>query len=82
MKEKDIKIIYIKKLEQIKKYNEAYFDKSNPLITDSEYDKLKTEILNLEDKYKYLTKLRSSDSNVGFKPSKSFRKISKSRFLF
>ncbi len=76
MKEKDIKIIYIKKLEQIKKYNEAYFDKSNPLITDSEYDKLKTEILNLEDKYKYLTKLRSSDSNVGFKPSKSFRKIS------
>ena len=36
MNKKEIKKIYIEKLKKIQKHNEAYFDKSNPIISDSE----------------------------------------------
>ena len=41
---KKIKIKYEKKIDLINKYNEYYYDKSNPLVTDREYDELKKEI--------------------------------------
>mgnify|MGYP001231265275 CR=1 FL=1 len=41
---------YKKKINLIKKYNQAYFSKDNPIINDSEYDNLKSEILDLEKK--------------------------------
>ena len=76
MNKKEIKKIYIEKLKKIKKHNEAYFDKSNPIISDSEYDILKYEIIELENKYKFLVNLDSSNIKIGFKPSKNFKKIS------
>ena len=36
------------------KYNKNYYDKSNPIVTDKEYDELKKDILLLEKKYKFL----------------------------
>ena len=40
-----IKEDYLKKIQIYKKYNEAYFNKSNPLVDDNVYDNLKNEIL-------------------------------------
>ena len=76
MNKKEIKKIYIEKLKKIQKHNEAYFDKSNPIISDSEYDILKYKIIELENKYKFLVNLDSSNIKIGFKPSKNFKKIS------
>ena len=50
MKEKILKQ-YKEKIRDLIKHNELYFNDDNPKISDSEYDKLKTEILILEKKY-------------------------------
>ena len=54
MKRKEIEKIYIIKINSLRKNNEAYFSHDKPLISDSEYDSLKIEILNLEKRYSYL----------------------------
>ena len=75
MTKEDIKIKYLKKIKEIKKHNKLYFEKSNPEISDSDYDKLKREISNIEKANPRL-KLNSSPTNiVGFKPSKQFEKF-------
>ena len=48
MTKEDIKIKYLKKIKEIKKHNKLYFEKSNPEISDSDYDKLKREISHIE----------------------------------
>ena len=70
-----IKEDYLKKIQIYKKYNEAYFNKSNPLVDDNVYDNLKNEILILEKKYSFLKDKDSPSINVGFKPSKNFKKV-------
>jgi len=70
-----IKEDYLKKIQIYKKYNEAYFNKSNPLVDDNVYDNLKNEILILEKKYPFLKNKESPSLNVGFKPSKNFKKV-------
>ena len=72
---KKIKIDYQNKIKLINKYNNYYFDKSKPLVSDQEYDQLKKDILNLEDKYKFLINENSLLNSVGYKPSKNFKKI-------
>ena len=75
MNEKLLKKEYLKKISQLQKYNLAYYDKSNPIVTDSDYDKLKIEIIDFEKKYDFLKSPSSPSSTVGFKPSKNFKKI-------
>ncbi len=75
MNEKLLKKEYLKKISQLQKYNLAYYDKSNPIVADSDYDKLKREIINFEKKYDFLKSPNSPSSIVGFKPSKNFEKI-------
>ena len=75
MNEKFLKKEYLKKISQLQKYNLAYYDKSNPIVADSDYDKLKREIINFEKKYDFLKSPSSPSSTVGFKPSKNFEKI-------
>ena len=70
-----IKENYLKKIQIYKKYNEAYFNKSNPVVDDNVYDNLKNEILVLEKKYSFLKDKDSPSINVGFKPSKNFKKV-------
>ena len=49
MKKKDEIINYYKKrLNLLKKHNRYYFNEDSPKISDSEYDNLKNEIINLE----------------------------------
>ncbi len=75
MKDLEIKKIYQKKIREIEKYNKQYYDKNNSLISDSEYDLKKREILELERKFKFLSSIKSPSKTVGFKPSKNFKKI-------
>ncbi len=72
---KKIKILYDKKIKLFKKYNEYYFEKSKPLISDKEYDDLKKDILKLENSFKFLKSESSPSKNVGYKPSKNFEKV-------
>ena len=67
--------IYQSKVRLLKKYNRSYFDQNKSLVSDQEFDFLKNEILNLENEYKYLISKESPSKNVGFKPSKNFKKF-------
>ena len=75
MNEKLIKKQYLKKISDLRKHNQAYYDKSAPLIADTDYDKLKKDIVNYEKKYKFLKNQNSPSLLVGFRPSKNFKKI-------
>ena len=71
---KSIKKFYISKIKELNKHNKLYYLKDKPSISDSEYDDLKTNILDLENKYNFLKHKDSPSVNVGFRPSKNFEK--------
>ena len=75
MQKKEIEKTYIKKINELKKHNKAYFDDDNPIISDKKYDDIKEEILNLEKKYIYLRNENSPNKKIGYKPSDKFRKV-------
>ena len=76
MTKKEIVDKYKKKIDLLEKYNEYYYDKNNPKVSDAVYDKLKNEIILLEKKYKDLKSNNSPLTKIGFKPSKNFKKVS------
>ena len=53
MEKVKIKSFYLDKIAKLKKYNKAYYDQDSPIVSDQEYDKLTSEILDLEKKYKF-----------------------------
>ncbi len=65
---------YKKNLKLLEKYNKYYYQDQKPLISDKEYDELKSEILELEKKYGFKD-LKSPSVKVGYKPSKRFEKF-------
>ena len=67
--------LYKKKIKEFKTHNKNYFGKDNPIISDSEYDKLKATIIDLEIQYPYLLKEGSINKIVGTEPSNKFKKI-------
>ena len=73
-KKSKIKLNYKKKLNLLQKYNKFYFDKNEPLVSDSEYDELKNQILILEKNNNYLKSNKSPSKVVGHIPSKNFEK--------
>ena len=66
---------YNKKIKLINYYNKKYYNYNISEITDSEYDLLKKEIIDLEKKNKFLKSKNSPSKIIGFKPSKNFKKI-------
>jgi DNA ligase (NAD+) len=76
MNKKNILKEYKKKIKEYKKFNEAYYNKNNPLISDSEFDKIKRNLIDFEKQYNYLKDSASPSNTVGYKPSKNFKKIS------
>ena len=66
---------YLKKIKLFQKYNKHYYNLNKPLVSDQIFDKLKFEILNLEKKYDFLRHKDSPKISVGFKPSKTFKKV-------
>ena len=74
-KKKDLVKEFKKKVEQLKKHNYLYFNKDKPIISDAEYDKLKKNINNLENKNNFLKELNLLKNIVGSSPSNKFKKI-------
>ncbi len=72
---KDIINQYQEKIYLLKKHSKFYFEKDSPKITDSEFDKLKQDIAKLENKNKFLKKLKLNIGLVGSPPSNKFKKI-------
>ena len=65
-----------KKLQYLKENNRLYFFKKiTPQISDSEYDKIKKELLDLEKIYPFLKKIASVEQIIGSPPSNKFKKI-------
>lgn len=75
MQRKEIEKVYIKKINELKKHDKAYFEQDSPIISDKDYDIIKQEILNLEKKYSYLKNKNSPSQKVGYEPSGKFKKI-------
>ena len=69
-----IKKKYKKKIKSLNYYNKRYYNDNISEITDSEYDDLKKNIINLEKKYTYLKLKDSPTTTIGYKPSKNFKK--------
>ena len=75
MQKKEIEKAYIEKVNQLRKYNKAYFEYDKPIVSDEVYDNLKNKILNFEKKYTFLKNKNSPSKKVGFEPSNKFKKI-------
>ena len=75
MEDKDVEIEYLKKIKIIQKYNKHYYDKDKPIVSDQEFDLLKKDIIDLENKYNFLKSEYSPTQSVGYKPSRKFQKI-------
>ena len=73
MERKEIEKVYFKKINQLNKFDKAYFDDDNPIISDKDYDLIKQEILNLEKKHSYLKNKNSPSQKVGYEPSSKFK---------
>ena len=70
-----VKKNYLEKIKKFQTYNEAYYNKSDPIVDDAIYDSLKNEILQLEKTYTFLRSKDSPSTNIGYKPSKNFKKV-------
>ena len=70
-----IKKEYNQKIKNLVKLNKNYYDLNKPLVNDQEYDQIKADILSLEKKYDFLESENSPSKIVGFKPSKTFKKV-------
>ena len=65
---------YKEKLKLLDKFSKHYYQNQKPIVSDKEYDELKSEILELEKKYGF-NNLKSPSVKVGYKPSKKFEKF-------
>ena len=71
MRKKKIEEEYNKKIQKLIELNKFYYEYNSPKVDDREYDALKNDILQLENKHSYLKNKNSPSLNVGFKPSKN-----------
>ena len=75
MDKNKIQLNYSNKIKLFKKLNKFYYEKSQPMVDDRDYDQLKKDIIELENKYEYLNSDFSPSKTIGYKPSKNFKKI-------
>ncbi len=76
MRKKKIEEEYNKKIQKLIELNKFYYEYNSPKVDDREYDAIKNDILQLENEYSYLKNKNSPSLNVGFKPSRNFKKVS------
>ena len=63
------------KIKDLKKHNNLYYNNDSPIINDFEYDKIKKELLELENKFPFLKENESVSNIIGAKPLNQFNKI-------
>ncbi len=66
---------YKAKIALIEKLNKAYYHNDKPLVSDTEYDKIKKDILDFEKKNPEIIDKDSPTKKVGFIPSEKFSKV-------
>ena len=66
---------YNNKKKLILKYDHHYFNLDSPLVSDAKYDKIKQELIKLEEKFTFLKKKESIQNKIGAPLTKKFRKI-------
>ena len=71
LKYKKIKIL----VDKVNYYDEVYYNKNTQEVSDLEYDKLRNELKNLEEKFPHLITKDSPTYKVGSIPSKKFDTI-------
>lgn len=71
----DAKMRHSELSKVIEHHDKKYYQDDAPEITDAEYDKLRAEIIVLEEKFPELITSQSPTQKVGTKPSKGFKKI-------
>ena len=62
-------------ISDLKKHNKFYYLEDSPKISDSEYDLLKRNILELEEVNPFLKKIEAVSNIIGANPSNKFKKI-------
>ncbi len=60
---------------EIKKYDKAYYEENNPLISDAQYDILKNLNSEIEKKFPYLILADTPSKRVGITPKSHFAKV-------
>ena len=66
---------YQKKKKDLINHNKYYYDKSSPRIEDANYDMLKRQLIDFEEKNKIPKNEKKISDIVGFEPSKKFTKV-------
>ncbi len=74
-KEKSLIKEFKKKIKELKKYNNLYFNQDKPIISDAEYDDFKKNLLKIEKSNKSLKKLNLLNNIVGATPTNKFKKF-------
>ena len=64
-----------KLVDDINRYNDAYYKNANPLISDYQFDKLLKELKDLEDKYPQFKDPNSPTTHVGADTQSGFREV-------
>ncbi|MFL2852047.1 MAG: NAD-dependent DNA ligase LigA [Candidatus Pelagibacter sp.] len=70
-----IKEEYKKKIKLLNYYNQQYYNENTSQISDSDFDFLKKEVIELEKKYSFLKSNKSPQIQIGHKPAKNFKKL-------
>ncbi len=73
--DENIIIEYKRLREEIEKYNNAYYNLDNSLISDYEYDQKIKKLKDMEEKYPYLKDITSPTQNIGGVASEKFSKV-------
>jgi len=75
MNKQDVKKKYNKEKKLLQKYNHYYFNLDSPLVSDVKYDRIKNDIIKLEEEFPYLKAKVSVQDQVGAPLTKKFKKI-------
>lgn len=75
LSEKEIESRLVELAELLMQHNEAYHTQDAPVVSDAEYDALKREFTDLEQKFPHLKLADSPADKVGSKPSAGFAKV-------
>jgi DNA ligase (NAD+) len=62
-------------MEQIRKFDRAYYEEAQPLVSDQEYDRLYRELLDLEQTHPELPTADSPSQRVGGAPLPHFTSV-------
>ena len=70
---------YNSKKKLILKYDHHYFNLDTPLVSDAKYDKIKQELIKLEEQFTFLKKKGSIQNKIGAPLTRKFKKIKHSK---